>query len=63
MIRVLLVEDSFTQREIFKRLLANDPELTIVAEARNGLEAIALVQTHAPAVVPFRSQYAVANAD
>lgn len=51
MIRVLIVEDSVTQREIFRRLLADDPELVVVAEARNGQEAIDQVQTHAPDVV------------
>ncbi|HUG68141.1 MAG TPA: chemotaxis-specific protein-glutamate methyltransferase CheB [Pirellulaceae bacterium] len=51
MIRVLIVEDSVTQREIFRRLLADDPELTVVAEARDGREAIAQVQAHAPDVV------------
>ena len=51
MIRVLLVEDSFTQREIFKRLLTGDAELTVVAEARNGIEAIAQCEALRPDVV------------
>jgi two-component system chemotaxis response regulator CheB len=51
MIRVLIVEDSVTQREIFRRLLADDPELLVVAEARNGHEAITQVQAHSPDVV------------
>ncbi len=51
MIRVLIVEDSVTQREIFRRLLKDDPELTVVAEARDGKEAIELVQAHSPDVV------------
>jgi two-component system chemotaxis response regulator CheB len=51
MIRVLIVEDSVTQREIFKRLLANDDELTVVAEARDGNEALAKVREHLPDVV------------
>ena len=50
-IRVLIVDDSVTQREIFRRLLADDPELRVVAEARNGIEAIGQVTTHAPDVV------------
>lgn len=50
-IRVLIVEDSVTQREIFRRLLADDPELTVVAEARDGHEAIEQVQAHLPDVV------------
>src|SRR4051812_45263927 len=51
MIRVLIVEDSITQREILRRLLAGDGGFTVVAEARNGKEALALVQKHAPDVV------------
>src|SRR5580658_8403293 len=51
MIRVLIVEDSITQREIFRRLLTADGEFTVVAEARNGREALEKVQKHAPDVV------------
>lgn len=51
MIRVLIVEDSVTQREIFRRLLTADGEFVVVAEARDGKEAIAKVQSHAPDVV------------
>ena len=51
MIRVLIVEDSVTQREIFCRLLADDPELTVVASARDGHEAIEQVRVCAPDVV------------
>jgi two-component system chemotaxis response regulator CheB len=51
MIRVLIVEDSVTQREIFRRLLTADGEFEVVAEARNGREALAKVQQHAPDVV------------
>lgn len=51
MIRVLIVEDSVTQREILRQLLSDDPELTVVAEAVNGREAIRQVQAHAPDVV------------
>lgn len=50
-IRVLIVEDSVTQREILRRLLADDPELTVVAEARNGHEAVDQVEAHSPDVV------------
>jgi two-component system chemotaxis response regulator CheB len=50
-IRVLIVEDSVTQREILRRLLAADPDFTLVAEARNGREAVEKVQEHLPDVV------------
>ena len=51
MIRVLIVDDSVTQREILKRLLNHDGSFTVVAEARNGREAIAKVLEHKPDVV------------
>ena len=51
MIRVLIVNDSITQREILRRLFASDDELVVIAEARNGQEAVAMVQQHAPDVV------------
>src|SRR5437588_1456936 len=51
MIRVLIVEDSVTQREILKRVLAEDPQFVIVAEARDGSEAVGMVQKHTPDVV------------
>ena len=51
MIRVLLVEDSVTQREILRRLIAGDGDFAVVAEARNGKEALAAVARHAPDVV------------
>ncbi|MGE0605673.1 MAG: chemotaxis-specific protein-glutamate methyltransferase CheB, partial [Pirellulales bacterium] len=51
MIRVLIVEDSVTQREIFKRLLNADPAFTVMAEARNGREAVAKVLEHPPDVI------------
>src|ERR1051325_8131775 len=49
MIRVLLVEDSVVQREILRRILGT--EFAIVAEARNGKEAVRLVEEHRPDVV------------
>jgi two-component system chemotaxis response regulator CheB len=51
MIRLLIVDDSVTQREIFRRLFAEDPSFTVVAEAGTGEEAIRLVQKHIPDVV------------
>lgn len=51
MIRLLIVEDSITQREIFRRLFLADGTFTVVAEAASGEEAICLVQQHHPDVV------------
>ena len=51
MIRVLIVDDSVTQREILKRLVNGDGAFTVIAEARDGREAIAKVLEHSPDVV------------
>ena len=51
MIRVLLVEDSITQREILRRLLKEDPTFRIVGEAGTGHEAVQLAQQLRPDVV------------
>jgi two-component system chemotaxis response regulator CheB len=51
MIRLLIVEDSVTQREILRRLLVGDGQFCIVGEARNGREAVALVESTRPDVV------------
>jgi two-component system chemotaxis response regulator CheB len=51
MVRVLLVEDSVVQREILRRILGADATFTIVAEARNGTEAVRLAEDHRPDVV------------
>ena len=51
MIRVLIVEDSITQREILRRMLTQDGQFSIVGEARNGHEAVAMVKELTPDVV------------
>ena len=51
MIRVLVAEDSPTARALLVALLASDPEITVVGEARDGVEAVALTQALRPDVV------------
>jgi two-component system chemotaxis response regulator CheB len=51
MIRVLIAEDSITQREIFRRLLNADEDFTVVGEARNGVEVVRMVRECTPDVV------------
>ncbi|MBI2266663.1 MAG: response regulator transcription factor [Armatimonadetes bacterium] len=41
-IRVMLVEDHGLVRAAFKRLIASEPDMEVVGEAENGLEAAAL---------------------
>ena len=51
MVRVLLADDNAQFRGVLRRLLERDPEITVVAEASNGAEAIVLVEEHRPDVV------------
>lgn len=50
-IRVLLAEDHTLVRQGFRRILEDDPRVTVVGEARTGLEAIQLCKEHKPEVV------------
>lgn len=51
MIRVLLADDEPLVRAGIRAVLAADPELTVVAEAANGREAVELAAAHRPDVV------------
>lgn len=51
MIRVLLVDDSSVQLELLNHILSKDPEIEIVAQAKNGEEAIEFVKKYKPNVV------------
>lgn len=51
MIRVLVAEDSVTARALIVQILSDDPEIEVVGEAKDGIEAIALTQTLRPDLV------------
>jgi DNA-binding NarL/FixJ family response regulator len=50
-ITVLLVDDHTLVRKGFRRMIEDDPEISIVGEASNGKEAIQLAQELQPAVI------------
>jgi DNA-binding NarL/FixJ family response regulator len=50
-IRIVLVDDHALVRQGFRRILEDDPELQIVGEAGNGLDAVVLVKKTDPDVV------------
>jgi two-component system chemotaxis response regulator CheB len=50
-IRVLIVDDSAFMRQLFFRLLCNDPELLVVATARDGVDALTKIEQYKPDVV------------
>ncbi len=51
MIRLVLVDDQSLIRRGLKALLKTDPELEVIGEAENGLEALSLVERLCPDVV------------
>lgn len=50
-IRVLIVDDSCFRREALKAMLAAEPDIKVVGEAKDGLEAIEMVKQLSPSVV------------
>lgn len=51
MITVLLAEDHVLVRHGFRRMLEDEPDIRIVGEASNGLEAVSLAQKLQPKVI------------
>lgn len=50
-IRVLVVDDSHFMRTLISHFIEDDPELEVIGKARNGQEAVGLVQALKPDVV------------
>ena len=50
-IRVVLAEDHTLVRQGFRRMLEDDPQITVVGEARTGLEAMELCKSLKPEIV------------
>ena len=50
-IRVLVVEDSIVFRDLLVKSLNSDPEITVVAAARDPYEARDAIQTYKPDVM------------
>lgn len=56
MFRVLVAEDSATARELLVEILRGDPEIDVVGEAKNGLEAVEMTKRLRPSVVTMDIQ-------
>ncbi len=55
-IRVLIVDDSIVCRSVLRSALETDPEIEVVGEAGDGLEAISLVEVLKPSLVTLDLQ-------
>ena len=51
MIRVLVAEDSPTARRLLVEMLTSDPGITVIGEARNGLEAVEMAERLRPDLI------------
>lgn len=51
MIRVLVAEDSLTVRELLVAILESDPEIRVVGQAKNGVEAVELARKLRPTLI------------
>lgn len=51
MIRVLVAEDSPTARQLLVAMLTSDPGITVIGEARNGLEAVEMADRLRPDLI------------
>jgi two-component system chemotaxis response regulator CheB len=51
MIRVLVAEDSVTVRELLVAILESDPDVRVVGQAKNGLEAVELARRLRPDLI------------
>jgi two-component system, chemotaxis family, protein-glutamate methylesterase/glutaminase len=51
MIRILIAEDSLTTRSLLKEILSSDPEIEVVGQAMNGVEAVELTMRLHPDLV------------
>lgn len=49
--KIIVVDDSFMMRTIIRDIVTSDSELQVVAEAKNGIEALDVIKQHEPDVV------------
>ncbi|GAB3261019.1 LytTR family DNA-binding domain-containing protein [Larkinella harenae] len=49
--RTLIIDDELAAREVIRALLANNPQLQVVDEATNGIEAVQKILLHRPQLI------------
>lgn len=60
-IKVLVVDDSALMRKLLSEILQEDPEIEVIAQAKNGREAVELTSTLRPDVIVMDIQMPVMN--
>ena len=60
-ITVIIAENELSEREKLKSQLANEQDIEVVAEARDGKECLELVKRHRPSVVLIKEDMPVVN--
>jgi DNA-binding NarL/FixJ family response regulator len=60
-LRIAIVDDQADFRKALRTIVEKEPELTVVAEAKNGLDAIGAVIEHKPDVVLIGISASAAN--
>ena len=50
-IRILLADDHAVLRQGMAQVLDSEPDMTVIAQAENGLEAVTLARKHEPNIV------------
>lgn len=56
MIRVVVVDDSAFMRKALTTMLEKDPDIKVVATARNGADGLAVIRQYDPDVVTLDSR-------
>lgn len=60
-IRVMVVDDNLSTREMLSTILSSDPDLVVVGEARDGVEAVAKAMALKPDIVTMDIEMPVMN--
>ena len=62
MIRTLVVDDSKFMRTLITDMLVSDPNIDVIATAKDGEDAIAKVRLHHPDVITLEKQQLIVDA-
>jgi pilus assembly protein CpaE len=60
-ITVIIAENELSEREKLKSQLANEPDIEVIGEARDGKECLELVKRHRPTVVLIKEDLPIVN--